>query len=180
MGCHTKDVSPGRVPLNAFFMYLDGAYWEPVLSDTDPCYGTYHCSMNGRGYYGITAHRDPNGIRNASSQDYLRMELINVDKPGLYPLEGTYRTQFTSFLTFSRGRLSEGPRVRYVNRPDRHPFVVEIERLLPIKYLSYPGIEGTFRGFAYNESDDADSLFIDGRFTFGMVGGNDHCGYPPD
>ena len=180
-GCKEEEAK-ARVSINSFSMEVNGQLWMPFQSKDDPCASTYggHSSDLGEiPIYTIYAYRDPAGIDDATSDNLLRIRIMNVTKPGAYPLDGTYKEDFESYFIFAVQQPA-GNAKRYVNDPGRSPFVINVQELIPIKYSPTKGIKGSFSGILYNEADPSDSLTIEnGKFTFNIVNVNydRHCGF---
>lgn len=181
IGCKQEEPK-ARVPINSFSMEVNGQLWTPFQSKDDPCtstYGGHSADLGEIPIYTIYAYRDPAGIDDATSDNLLRIRIMNVTKPGAYPLDGTYKEDFESYFIFAVQQPA-GNAKRYVNDPGRSPFVINVQELIPIKYSSTKGIKGFFSGILYNEADPSDSLTIEkGEFTFNIVNVNNdvHCGF---
>lgn len=155
--------------------------WIPFQAKDDPCNSTYTCQFANLGeipLYTFYAYRDPEGISDGTSDNLLRMRVMNVTEPGAYPLDGSYKEDFDSYIIFAV-QQSTGNVKRYVNDPGRSPFVINVQELFPTKYSTSKGIAGSFSGILYNEADPSDFLTIEkGEFAFNILGANysHHCG----
>ena len=184
VGCKQTEPVKARVPVNYFSMQVNGQLWTPYQDSTDPCNSTYSGNYSELQYasgvvipfYLFLAYRDPGGQTGVDSDNYLRIQAMNVTKPGLYLLDGTYKENFDSYLTFNVKQVA-GKSKRYVNNPNRRPFEINVEEITYRENASIPSIKGSFEGVAYNEIDVFDSLIIEkGKFNFKYMG-NYHCGF---
>ncbi len=168
-----------RVPINFFSMQIDGQLWTPFQSKEDICVSTYHCSFAHYGnspLYTIYAYRDPTGRADAYSENLLRLRVMNVTEPGTYPLDGSYKEDFDSYIIFQIQQPTGNPK-RYVNDHFRSPFIIQVNEIFQPEGSAIPGIKGSFSGTLYNEDDLLDSLVIEnGDFTFKYLG-NNHCDF---
>jgi hypothetical protein len=161
-------------------MQVNGEVWTPYQEKDDPCNSTYSVQYADYGIiplYTIYAYRDPAGRYDAYSENLLRMRVMNVTEPGMYPLDGTYKEDFDSYIIFA-AQQPTGDAKRFVNDTSKSSFVVNVQELTPGVYSSTKGIKGSFSGILYNEADPSDSLTIEkGEFTFKVVGANydHHC-----
>jgi hypothetical protein len=165
-------------PVNAFSMYLNGRYWEPSGIGADPCQRTFNGAWSAITtaddqripYYTVVAYRDRRSLTSAESENALRIQIMDVQKVGRYPISGAYQGDFTSHAVLNIN-APDGTRKRYVNRAGSDAFVVEVTELFaPLTELPVNGIQGTFYGTLYNEADALDSLTISrGAFTLKKV-----------
>jgi hypothetical protein len=165
-------------PINAFSMYLNGRYWEPSGIGADPCQRTFNGAWSAITtaddqripYYTVVACRDGRSRTSAESENALRIQIMDVQKAGRYPISGAYQGYYTSHAVLSMN-APDGTRKRYVNRAGSDAFVVEVtEFFAPLTELPVNGIRGTFHGTLYNEADPLDSLTISrGAFTLKKV-----------
>jgi hypothetical protein len=181
-GCKSKEREEPKPPvvMNSFSMRVNDQEWKPFQSKEDPCSSTYAGLASGSNenpFYVIFAHRDPTGRADAYSENLLRLQVMNVTKPGTYLLDGTYKENFDSYIIFVTQRPKHA---RYVNMPSRWPFVVNVTAITNWKKLVIPGIKGSFSGVLYNEADPSDSLVIEkGEFNFYTMGARSdlHCAF---
>ncbi|MEZ0483381.1 DUF5025 domain-containing protein [Fibrella aquatica] len=180
VGCHTDRDSPTAIPIpaNSFSMQINGRDWKPYQNSTDPCYSTFKMqasALNHIPFYRFYAWRDSIGRADTRSQDALTIQIMNVTEPGAYPLNGTWKAHFESYVTLNMKQAS-GANKRYINSPDRTPFVVTVRELITdIPFV--PGLIGSFAGTLYAEDDSNDSLVINqAAFAFLKLTSNfDHC-----
>ena len=181
-GCKSNKSEEPKPPvvMNSFSMRVNDQEWKPFQSKEDPCNSTYAGSasaLNENPFYVISAYRDPTGRADAYSENLLRLQVMNVTKPSIYPLDGTYKENFDSYIIFVTQRPKHG---RYVNMPSRSPFVVTVTEIPVKKGYVIPGLKGTFSGILYNEQDPSDSLVIEkGEFNFYTMGARSdlHCAF---
>jgi hypothetical protein len=177
--CNKPEEPKARVPVNSFSMHINGWLWKPLEPEGDPCRGTFTCNYSeisgGNPFYIISAYYDPNGKTDADSESLLYMQIMDVNLPGTYALDGSYRNAFDSYIVSRQ----QPPSLKfYANNPQRSPFTVQVQDIFPLKYSFSKGIKGTFSGTLYNEADPADSLMVEqGQFRFAVVNYHDHCGY---
>ena len=162
MGCKNEEPLE-RTSLNSFSMNVNGQVWTPFQSEDDPCSSTYsghHGFLNEMPFYTIYAYRDPEGIADAFSENLLRISVKNVTTLGDYLLDGTYKEDFDSSYIIFVVQQPTGNSKRYVNDPQRSPFIFNVEKFFPRKNAISTGIKGSFSGILYNEADPSDSLTI--------------------
>ncbi|WP_162053727.1 DUF5025 domain-containing protein [Pontibacter pamirensis] len=179
MSC--KDEEPeARVPVDSFSMEVNDRLWTPFQSKEDTCVSTYSYSFSHYGsapVYTIYAYRDPTGRADAYSENLLRMRVMNVTKPGTYPLYGSYKEGIDASYIIFQIQQSMGNPKRYVNDPSRRPFIIQVNEIPLKERRTIPGIKGSFSGTLYNEDNLLDSLVIKkGKFTF-KYPGKDHCDF---
>jgi len=179
VGCHTGRDSPTAIsiPANSFSMQINGRVWKPYQNSTDPCYSTFKMQASSLGlipFYSFYAWRDSIGRADFRSQDALTIQIMGVTKPGVYPLNGTWKANFESHVTLNL-KQATGANKRYINSPDRTPFVVTVRELITDTPTFIPSLIGSFAGTLYAEDDRNDSLVIDqGTFAFQKGTSNFH------
>ncbi len=179
-GCRNEEAAkpqPKPQPVNAFSMYLNGRYWEPSPVGNDPCGRTFNGAWSAVGrkdeqipYYTVVAYRDPRSLTSAQSENALRIQIMDVQKPGRYPIADPYGENFTSHAVLGVN-APDGTYKRYVNKAGSDAFVVEISELLdPLTDMPVKGIKGTFSGTLYNAANPQDSVVITrGAFTLKKI-----------
>jgi len=176
MSCKREEPE-ARVPVDSFSMEVNDQLWTPYQSKENTCVSTYFYNFAHYGsapLYTIYAYRDPTGRADAYSENMLRMGVMNVTEPGTYPLDGSYKEFFGSYIIFTV-KQSTGNYKRYVNDHFRSPFIIQVNEIPLKEWSSIPGIKGSFSGTLYNEDDSLDSLVIEqGEFTL-KYPGKDHC-----
>lgn len=182
IGCTKEEVKELKLPVNSFSMYLNGNHWQPYTPE--PCYSTFIGSMsllNEQPFYTITAYKDSKGATDYLSDYQLRIQIMDVLKPGIYPTRGTYEQDFDSYAIYiDRENISSSEKgTRYINKREESSFFVQVDEILKIEGLSSKGIQGSFYGALYNESNPQDSIVIEqGEFTFRTVNRNfNQCEY---
>jgi hypothetical protein len=178
-GCEKEEPLAAEIikPLNAISMQVNGQRWQPAQIGEDDCRQTFSVSrsaLTGSGgvnkpFYTIWAYQDPKAVANYQSENVFRLQFMNVEKVGSYPITGSYKQDFSSFVVFTLNKPG-APSSRYINKTDRANFKVEVNAFYPIPTSFSTGIEGTFSGTLYNESNPQDSITIaKGAFTFKKV-----------
>lgn len=152
--------------LNNFELILDGQPWSPSIIEKDTCQQAFYCtesSINGSVFYTIYAYRDSNSIGNYRSDNYFRLQIMDVNHIGTYQISDKYG-DFTSYARFIDN--SSGFRKIYDNHMHRSP-TVEIQELIPVERGSWTGIRGRFSGTLFNTENQSDSIVIkDCEFLF--------------
>lgn len=90
--CQDSEIKKDPQSLNSFKMNLNAQTWEPSV--IDPCEQTYWAAMSLLGdskFYEIKAYRDPAFVANLTSENYFELKVMNVNSPGTYVLDGTFR-----------------------------------------------------------------------------------------
>ncbi len=173
-------VREASLPLNTFSMKIGNQEWVPGQREQDACSRTFSLDQSGlvraQGeipFYTIWAYKDPQGLADYRSEDVLLIQFMNVTNTGTYPLTGTYKQNFDSFVIYNQNKPGE-PSRRYVNRSDKANFWVTVAAFHPISgSVALTGIQGTFSGTLYNEANPLDSLVISsGKYSFRKMHGS--------
>ncbi len=177
-GCQkdAPDPEPEPTPLTSFSMKVNESHWEPSQVGDNTCLRTFHGAWSAltkdgeeQPFFTILAYKDPRALGNYNSENNLRMQFMNVKGKGAYPILGTYKQEFTSYVAFNVNKPGQ-PTKHYVNRTDKPNFTIRVEELYRIENAHLKGINGTFQGVLYNEQDLSDSLVVEqGKFSFGKV-----------
>lgn len=176
LGCQEDELVQEIQPLNSFSMNLDDRLWEPSIVAEDECMRTFQCfrsSVSGNNqeipFYNIKAYKDPQAKSNFESENFMELQISDVQVTGNYEISGSYKEDFSSHVLFIV-REPGGASRSYVNEVNGNSFVVEISEFIPIDGFSLPGIKGFFHGTLYNEDNPLDSLvFRSGEFTFKKI-----------
>jgi len=156
------------LPLNTFAMEVNGQAWQPGQIGKDECMRTYYGAWSSLDYsfFNIVAYRDPQGLADASSENALQIQIMNVTGLGKYELTGSYLESFKSHASFTV-KKPDGSHVRYINRRDVSSFFVVFEKFIPVPKTDIKGVKGVFYGTLFNEVNPLDSITLtQGNFTF--------------
>jgi hypothetical protein len=169
--CHKDDVSveEEKAPLvNSFAMELNGKAWQPGQIGKDECMRTYNGAWSSIGenpFYNITAYWDPKGVADHSSENILRLQIMNLRSLGEYKPRDSYIDPFKSYALFSV-KKPDGSSIRYINKGNVASFSVVFQEFITLPNTSIQGVKGTFYGTLYNEVNPLDSITITrGTFT---------------
>ncbi|EMR01065.1 hypothetical protein ADICEAN_03813 [Cesiribacter andamanensis AMV16] len=185
LSCEKKEEETIHTPVNSLSMEINGQAWKPY--ERDPCTSTFMCSWTGvsgpgdidMDLYTISAFKDTKGRADYRSENQLRIQLTDVEAPGVYLTTGSYKSDFDSYAIFIDRTAGDAPESgkRYVNKTVENSFYVQVEEILPREGVSPNGIRGTFYGTLYNEEDPSDYILIQkGEFTFQILDfGWNHC-----
>ena len=177
VGCtkNQQEVEKPVVRLNSFSMNVNGQFWEPSIIGGDSCYSRFSCQMSALSnlpYYTIIAHKDTLGVPDFKSEDYFRLQIMNVQEPGVYAINDAHG-DFASYARFINYE-ADGNRIIYDTRKDNKSSKVTIDELLPIKGFTFVGIKGSFTGTVYNIENPNDSMVItDCKFIFNRINWGD-------
>ena len=161
--------------LNSFQMTLNDGLWQPSIIDNDMCQETFRCeqsTVDDKIFYTIRAYRDPQSSASPESENIFRLQVMNVNDAGIFPISGVYG-DFTNYVRYINNE--NGGQKIYQN--DTHnSSIVEILELIPIEGSVLTGIRGIFSGTLYNINDQNDSIVVDNcEFTFKRLNWNDFC-----
>ena len=175
-GCKEKNKIELKVPLNTFSMNVNKQLWQPSVIDKDPCYATFRCewsAQNNIPFYIIRAYKDSQSRADYTSENYFRLQIMNVQSEGNYSINEPY-DDFTSYARFIKN--DSGNQTIYENSANKLNSSATIEEIISIEGSGFTGIKGSFSGILYNINNQNDSIIIDKcNFTFNKVNWANFC-----
>jgi hypothetical protein len=176
VGCNLVDVlDRDSKSSNSFSMSINGQLWQPSLIDNDASCPTFECEytlLNDNPFYTIIAYKDSQSRTDFESENIFRIQIMNVDKIGVYNTSDTYG----DFNSYAKFEINEsGIQKIYENSTTKINSFVRIDEMLPIA-SSIDGIRGSFSGILYNNENLKDSIVIDNcTFTFKKLNCGNFC-----
>jgi hypothetical protein len=175
LACNTEQ-EPAQVStrVNFFSMQVNDVAWKPFEKAGDPCYSTFQFvngSIGNIPTYSVRASNGTKGINGQEGASTVIIELVGIERPGTYTLEGTYTQPGTSYLNLYVHQPVDGgsyKNLKYTNIAGKQEVTVKIDEIFPIHGSStMNGIKGSFQGYLYNEANPMDSIRIsEGNFIF--------------
>lgn len=164
-----------RTRLNSFQMNVNGQFWEPSIIGGDSCYSRFSCqwsAVDNIPFYTILAYRDSLAGADYKSESYFRLQIMNVQSPGVYAINEPYG-DFTSYARFIKYEPNGNLKI-YDNSKNNTSSQVTIDELLPEKGLTLVGIKGSYTGTLYNDENQNDSIVItECKFIFNRINRGD-------
>jgi hypothetical protein len=175
LGCNKEnELKQDLKPLNSFYMSLNDQLWKPSLIDNNPCSSTFRCDYSEVDlipFYTIKAYKDSQSRTNYLSENFLRVQIMNVNSTGVYNISDPYG-DFNSYARFIINEM--GVQKIYENSNTKVSSVVKIEEMIPIEGSYLTGISGSFSGILYNKVNPNDSIIIDNcKFSFRRLNRSD-------
>jgi len=174
-GCNEENELE-QSPLNSFSMNIDDQPWQPSIIENDPCFSTFHCEWSAIDqvpFYTIKAYKDSKSRTDHMSQNFFRIQIMDIDSIGLYNISDPHG-DFNSYAMFINNE--SGTQEIYENSATENTSIVEIEEIIPIKGSDLNGIKGSFNGILYNKNNPNDSIVIDNcKFNFKKINWRNFC-----